>query len=101
MKWTGGLIIAVLLLMGIIFSRCGGRGNGIDTVASPISQAVNKIKVADSYYHRKVQLKTSVFYRANEYKRTWLKKRRPDKMFKAFVNEVQESEQYGFVPDDY
>ena len=101
MKWTGGLTIAVMFLMGIIFSRCGGRGNGIDTVASRISQAVNKIKVADSYSHRKVQLKTSVFYRANEYKRTWLKKRRPDKMFKAFVEEVQESEQYGFVADDY
>lgn len=101
MKWTGGLIIAMLLLTGIIFSRCGGHGNVIDTVASPIAQAVNKIKVADSYYNRKIQLKTSVFYRANQYKRAWLKKRRPDKMFKAFINEVQESEQYGFVAEDY
>ena len=101
MKWAGGLSIVVLLLMGIIFSRCGGRGKTIDTVASPIARIVTNIKVADPYYNRKVQLKTRVFYHANEYKRAWLRKGRPAKMFKAFVEEVRESERYGFVPEDY
>lgn len=101
MKWTGGLIIVGLLLMGIMFSRCGGRGNTIDTVASPIARIVGKINVSEPYYNRKVQLKTRVFYHANEYKRAWLRKRRPDKMFKAFVREVRESERYGFTAEDY
>ena len=101
MKWTGGLIIVSLLLMGIMFSRCGGRGNTIDTVASPIARIVSNIKVSEPYYNRKVQLKTRVFYHANEYKRAWLRKRRPHRMFKAFVEEVRESERYGFMPEDY
>ena len=101
MKWTGGLIIVSLLLTGIIFSRCGGRGDTIDTVASPMARIVSNIKISEPYYNRKVQLKTRVFYHANEYKRAWLRKRRPDRMFKAFVKEVRESERYGFMPKAY
>ena len=101
MKWSAALLIAVLLVSGIIFSRCGRRGNTIDTVATPIAQTVNKIRVADPYYNRKVQLKTRLYYGANEQKRAWLKKGRPDKMFNAFVKEVKDSERYGFIPEDY
>lgn len=101
MRWTGGLIIALLLIVGIIFSRCGGEGNIIDTVATPIAQTVDKIKIANSYFNQRVQLKTRVYYRANEYRRSWLKKGRPDKMYKAFVDEVRESARYGFDPADY
>lgn len=101
MKWSAALLIAVLLVSGIMFSRCGRHGNTIDTVATPIAQTVNKIRVADSYYNRKVQLKTRLYYGANDRKRAWLKKGRPDKMFNAFVKEVKDSERYGFISEDY
>src|SRR5688500_17692877 len=90
MKWMGVGMIAAFLLLGLNFSRCGGDAHTIDTVACPIAAAVNRSQVADSYYNEKVQLKTGLFYGANEYKRTWLKKRRPDKMYRAFIDEVRE-----------
>ena len=101
MRWTGSLMIGILLVSGVIFSRCRGDGNVIDTVASPIAQTVGKIKISNSYFNERVKLKTRVYYRANEYKRAWLKKGRPDKMYKAFVDEVRESARYGFDPADY
>jgi murein L,D-transpeptidase YcbB/YkuD len=101
MKLTGGLIIFLLLAISIIFSRCGRDGDAIDTVATPISAVVAKIRIADDYYNRKVQLKTKVFYRANENHRAWLKKSKPDKLYEAFVEEVKESARYGFNPEDY
>lgn len=102
MKITGAFFAGIFLLLCFFnFSRCGGDGNVIDTVACPIAPAVSKLLVAEKYYNEKVQLKTSVFYRAHEYKRTWLQKRHPDKMYDAFVKEVKESATYGFVPEDY
>ena len=100
MKWPALLIIGVFIL-GFNFSRCGGDSDLIDTVACPILPAVNKIRVAENYYNKKVQLKTRIFYRAHEYKRVWLKKRRPEKIYDAFVEEVKESGKYGFVPAAY
>lgn len=100
MKWTGLLFFSFFFLASL-FSRCGGDSDLIDTVAVPLPAAVNQITVADSYYNRKVQLKTRVFYRANGLKRTWLKKRRPDKMFLAFSEEVKASHRYGFDPESY
>lgn len=101
MKWAGGVGILILLVNGLLFSGCGGDGGKIDTVATPISQIVEGISIADEYYNRKVQLKTRLFYRANEQHRGWLKKRRPEKLYKAFVEEVKESARYGFSPGDY
>src|SRR5687767_13943739 len=101
MKWTGGVVLTILLVTAIIFSRCGGDTDVIDTVATPISQVVTSIRIADEYYNRQVQLKTRVFYHANEYQRGWLKKRRPEKLYKAYVREVKESSRYGFDPEDY
>ena len=101
MRWTGAGAIVLLLVCGVMFSKCGGDPDHIDTVATPISQVVEQINVADAYYNRKVQLKTRLFYRANEQHRGWLKKKRPDKLYEAFVSEVRESARYGFSPDDY
>lgn len=101
MKWSGGVVITLLLAAGIIFSRCGGSDSCIDTVATPITEVVDKIKVGSAYYKDRIQLKTGVYYRANEYQRSWLKKGRPNKMYKAFVDEVRGSARYGFNPADY
>lgn len=101
MRWTGAVAIVLLLVCGVMFSKCGGDPDHIDTVATPISQVIEQINVADAYYNRKVQLKTRLFYRANEQHRGWLKKKRPDKLYEAFVTEVRESARYGFSPDDY
>ena len=101
MNWTGGIAVVLLLVSGLISSRCGGDSNLIDTVATPISEVVHRIKIADNYYNKKVQLKTRLFYRANGQHRGWLRKRRPDKMFNAFIEEVKESARYGFYPEDY
>lgn len=101
MKVTGVLIAVLLLLLGFNLSRCGGNTDVIDTVACPIAPAVSNIRIAEKYYNEKVKLKTEVFYRAHGYTRTWLKKRRPDKLYRAFLDEVKESSSYGFDPEDY
>lgn len=101
MKWTGGILILILLANGFLFSRCGGDSGKVDTVATPVSQVVQEIRIADEYYNHKVLLKTRLFYRANEQHRGWLKKRRPEKLYTAFIDEVKESARYGFYPDDY
>jgi murein L,D-transpeptidase YcbB/YkuD len=101
MKWTSGVFLFVLMALGVIFSKCGGGGNAIDTVATPIAATVDKIKIAEKYYNDRVQLKTQIFYRANENKRTWLNKGRPNDLYKAFIKEVKESPRYGFHVEDY
>lgn len=101
MRFTGAFVGGIFLVAFFNFSGCQSDGNVIDTVASPIAPAVKKLLVKQKYYHEKVALKTNVFYRAHEYKRAWLNKRRPEKMFEAFVQEVQESGKYGFEPGDY
>ena len=101
MKWTGAVAVMLLLVCGILFSKCGGKADHIDTVATPITQVIAQMNIADEYYNRKVQLKTRLFYRANEQQRGWLKKKRPDKLYEAFVDEVRESARYGFSPADY
>ena len=101
MKWTGLLMFMLIFALGLTFSRCGNKGDFIDTVAYPIAPAVNKIKITDKYYNKKVQLKTRLFYRAGGNRRAWLKKRKPEKMFQAFVDEIKASEQFGFEPEDY
>lgn len=101
MRWTASVFVFVILVLGGIFSKCGGDGNVIDTVATPIAATVEKLKIAEKYYNERVQLKTRMFYRANENQRVWLKKGRPDDIYKAFVEEVKESSQYGFQPEDY
>lgn len=101
MKWISVALGVVLLVIGFTLTSCHKDGNVIDTVATPIAASVARLHVAEKYYNRKVQLKTAVYYRANEYHRAWLQKRRPEKIFKAFVNEVRESAAYGLVPEDY
>lgn len=101
MKWTGAGCILILLAAGIFSSNCTSEGDGIDTLATPIAAALTDLKTGNAYFEKKINLKTSVFYRANEYHRAWLKKRRPDKMFDAFVTEVKRSEGFGFDPEDY
>ena len=54
MRWTGAGAIVLLLVCGVMFSKCGGDPDHIDTVATPISQVVEQINVADAYYNRKV-----------------------------------------------
>lgn len=100
MNWASIWVGCLLLVFGLGVSSCGD-GNAIDTTACPIAPAVSKIRIAEDYYNRKVQLKTELFYGAHEFRRAWLKKRRPDKMFKAFVEEIKESSRYGFHPQDY
>lgn len=102
MKWTGGVCVILWLVAGTIFSRCGGKKPDlIDTVATPIAEMVAGVQIAEDYYNQRVQLKTCILYRANEYQRIWLKNRRADKMFDSFVDEVEESIRYGFDPADY
>lgn len=101
MKWTGAACVFVLLVLGVMFSKCGGEGNVIDTVATPIAATVEKLKIAEKYFNERVQLKTRIYYRANENKRAWLRKGKPDEIYKAFVQEVKESARYGFYPEDY
>jgi len=102
MKWTGGALGLALLVIGAMFSRCGEDDNNlIDTVATPIAKTVDQIKIANRYFNERVQLKTRVYYRANENKRTWLGERRPNKLFEAFAEEVKSSSRYGFQPGDY
>ena len=60
MRWTGVAFFIVLLVLGAMFSRCGGDGNTIDTVATPIATTVERLKIADNYYNDRVQLKTRV-----------------------------------------
>lgn len=100
MRWIVWLVMAIFVF-GMCFSRCGGDGNLIDTVATPIDATVKSIRIADGYYNKKVQLKTRVFYRANGNERAWLGKRQADNKFEAFVDEVEASAAYGFSPDDY
>ncbi|HEU5148019.1 MAG TPA: hypothetical protein VFT90_14935, partial [Chryseosolibacter sp.] len=78
MKWTGAACVFVLLVLGVMFSKCGGEGNVIDTVATPIAATVEKLKIAEKYFNERVQLKTRIYYRANENKRAWLRKGKPD-----------------------
>ena len=99
MRWIGLSIPALLLVISLSFSRCGGDSNLVDTVA--LAPAVNELKVAEEYYNKKVQLKTRVFYGAHEFKWMWLNKRKPEKIFEAFVDEIKESPRYGFSPEDY
>jgi L,D-transpeptidase YcbB len=101
MKWIGLWIAGFILLLGFSLTKCKGDKDVIDTVASPLSQAVNKLPIEDPYYHKKVLLKTQLYYGARGYKRAWLKKRRPDRLFYALVAEVKQSDAYGFVPEDY
>lgn len=101
MKWTGAVFLMVLLVLGVLFSKCGGDGNVIDTVATPIAATVEKLKIAEKYYNERVQLKTRVYYRANGNTRAWLKQGKPDEIYKAFVEEVKGSARYGFHPEDY
>lgn len=101
MKRIGPVCIAVGLLGSLLISRCGGKSEPIDTVATSITQTIHDIRIAEGYYNRKVRLKTEVFYRANEYRRCWLGKKRPEKIFKVFVEEIKESGRYGFDPGDY
>ena len=101
MKWMGLWIGGFLLLLGFSLTKCTGDQEVVDTVASSFTAAVNALHIADPYYHKKVLLKTRLYYGAHENARAWLKKRRPDKLFSAFVTEVKRSEEYGFVPDDY
>jgi len=93
--------VGLLLLAAMMSSQCSGGEEVIDTVAVPIAQAVQKLEVAENHYARKVLLKTRVFYRATNYERTWLDKRRPSKKLQAFADEVRESARYGFIPEDY
>ena len=58
MKWTGAVAVMLLLVCGILFSKCGGKADHIDTVATPITQVIAQMNIADEYYNRKVQLKT-------------------------------------------
>src|SRR5690606_13981736 len=101
MKRIGPVCIVVGLLGSLLISRCGGKSEPIDTVATSITQTIHDIRIAEGYYNRKVRLKTEVFYRANEYRRCWLGKKRPEKIFKVFVEEIKESGRYGFDPGDY
>ena len=104
MKVTLGIIFAITwVVIGLSISGChkGRSAAYIDTVASPITLAVNKIKIEQEYYQRKVQLKTSVFYNAHQLKKAWLGKKRPNKEYKAFVEEVKQSAKYGLDPNDY
>ena len=101
MKWIGVALGVLLLVVGLTMTACRKDSNAIDTVATPINASVARLHVAEEYYNRKVQLKTAVYYRANEYRRAWLRKRRPEKIFKAFLEVVRESSAYGLVPEDY
>lgn len=102
MKWTGGALGVALLVIIAMFSQCGGdNGNLIDTVATPIAKTVDDIKIANKYYNERVQLKTRVYYRANQNERAWLGERGPNKLYDAFVEEVKGSSRYGFQPEDY
>jgi murein L,D-transpeptidase YcbB/YkuD len=103
MKLTFGILLAGLwIAMGLSFSGCGkGRSAYIDTVATPITLAVNKIKISQEYYQKKVELKTGVFYNAHQFKKAWLGKNRPNKEYKAYVEEVKQSLNYGMDPSDY
>jgi len=96
------MCLVLLLVIISLFSRCGkNREIVIDTVAMPVNNAVNEIHIAEKYYNRKVQLKTKLYYRANDCRLAWLGKRRTEKIFDAFVGEVKTSEHYGFKPGDY
>jgi L,D-transpeptidase YcbB len=101
MKWIGVGTILLLLVTVMNFSRCGRHGDAIDTVACPIASVVGRIEIAESYYNKKVQLKTGLLYGANQFRRIWLKKRRPEKLFFAFIDEVKESARYGLDPEAY
>ncbi len=102
MKWTGLLGVAILqVLIGLLPGCRNNNANEIDTVATPVAAVVKSIHIADQYFNRKVQLKTRVYYRANQYHRRWLEKKQPNSLFGALVKEIQESYSYGFAPRDY
>lgn len=105
MKWTGltcALTWLVFATFVTLIPGCGSRETTeIDTVATPVASVVNNINIADDYFNRKVRLKTRVYYRANDYHRCWLGKRRPEKLLDAFVKEVNASSEYGLNPHDY
>src|SRR5689334_10582937 len=91
-----------LLLISLNFSGCKNKqSHHIDTVSAPIIKTVRAVRMAHPYYMSRISQKTDAFYKANEYQRIWLNKKRPDKNFKAFVKEVKECANYGMNPDDY
>lgn len=101
MKWTGAALVIFIVVSTLHFSGCKSDGGLIDTVATPLAPIIERLRVAEPYYNKKVQLKTRVYYRANGYRRTWLGKRKPKRLFEAFLDEVRESATYGFVPEEY
>lgn len=105
MKLAAKLFFVLWLVTGFYFSGCKNKHSDyseyIDTVACPVIPTVNKIKIAHPYYNKKVQLKTKLFYGANQYKTAWLKRNGPDKRFQAFADEVSESSGYGMNPGNY
>jgi len=97
-------VVSILVLVAIFnFSSCSRPeySEYIDTVASPVRPVLNRTKISLPYYHQKVTSKTDAYYRENGQKKVWLEKRGPNKLYKAFINEVMESYRYGMNPDDY
>jgi murein L,D-transpeptidase YcbB/YkuD len=86
-----------------IFSGCSKPeySKVIDTVACPVKSAALKADIAVKYFKQKVVHKTQRYYKATGYQKAWLDQKKPNKHFKAFVNEVMESYRYGINPDDY
>jgi L,D-transpeptidase YcbB len=99
-----GVLVCCSLLFIVFFgaSSCKSKvAEYIDTVACPIDATVNSIRITHSYFNKRVQQKTKAYYEANEFKKTWLDPKGPNKRYRAFADEVRESYMYGMNPNDY
>ncbi len=102
MKLNLVLVFACLLVIMFDFSGCGKKNSSlIDTIACPIAPTVDKIRITDAYFNRKVQLKTKLLYGANGLNRVWLGRKKPNELYRAFVREIHASSAYGLEPEDY
>lgn len=98
---VAGLVVLVTIIIVNLTTSSYPSKLHIDTVAVSLSERVKVIEIAAPYYRNKIQDKTLTFYRNTDGKTKWLEYRKPTKSYDAFVEAVQNSEQYGLDPTHY
>lgn len=98
---VAGLVIVSIVLIIQFTGPSIPRELYIDTVATSIASRVKVIDVNDKYYNTRIRNKTKSFYNQTGNKTKWLEYRGPGKNFKAFLESVKHTAQYGLNPEHY
>jgi murein L,D-transpeptidase YcbB/YkuD len=73
----------------------------INTTTYDIDAAIDRIYFKDHYFGKKVKEKIRRFYQKNNNQTKWLSGLAANDLYKAFIQEVNGSDQIGFNPSDY